>query len=486
MCVLGIVMSTVLMSRWYQSGDPSRSYYGTDTRAGQLLLGALLGLALLAWSPRDRAARTGVQAAGLIGAAFCVWAFMSVEDRESWLYHGGFLLFAAAAALVVAAVVQSWSPLHSVLSLRPVRWVGAISYGLYLWHWPVRVAVTEGRTFFGEHLSGWTLALMRIGLTVGAATLSYYFLELPIRRGLMLRGRVAQLVAPVAGLVTAVVIVVATIGATAPPDFLVGQPSAAKSRPAPKPTVPLRKSESELGVSRMLLLGDSVAATLGDALQAEAATHGVALSVHTRPGCGMTTEIPLLDDGSQVPWGEACASNTVEYQSNAVRDIRPNAVLWLSTWETANALANGVPVRFGTRAGDEALLREFEAARDRISKDGAKLVLVTVPRAADTSERNPLGEGAPSQYPHLNHVLRQFAKRHPDDVAVADLASLVCPKKGSCPATVGGVVLRPRDGNHFEGDGPAWVAPRLYTEVLRVLSALPPPPSSAVPTTSAP
>jgi peptidoglycan/LPS O-acetylase OafA/YrhL len=483
-CVLGIATSTVLMSRWYQSGDPSRSYYGTDTRAGQLLLGALLGLALLAWSPRDRAARTGVQAAGLIGAAFCVWAFVSFEDRESWLYHGGFLLFAAAAALVIAAAVQSWSPLHSVLSLRPVRWVGAISYGLYLWHWPVRVAVTEGRPFFGAHLSGWTLALVRIGLTVGAATLSYYFLELPIRRGLMLRGRVARVVAPVAGLTTAVVIVVATIGATTPPDFLVGQPTAVKPELAPTPTVPLRKSESELGVSRILLLGDSVAATLGDALQQEAATHGVALSVHTRPGCGMTTAIPLLDDGSEVPWGQACAGNTAEYQSNAVREVNPDVVLWLSTWETANALANGVAVRFGTPAGDEALLNEFEAARARISKDGARLVMVTVPRAADTSEVKPLTERAPSAYPHLNRLLRQFAKRHPGDVAVADLASLVCPEKDSCPATVDGVVPRPRDGNHFEGDGPAWVAPRLYADVISALSALPSPsPSSPVSTT---
>jgi len=485
-CVLGIVTSTVLMSRWYQSGDPSRSYYGTDTRAGQLLLGALLGLALIAWSPRNRAARAGVQAAGLIGAAFCFWAFVSVGDRESWLYHGGFLLFAAAAALVIAAAIQSWSPLHSVLSLRPVRWIGAISYGLYLWHWPVRVAVTADRPFFGAHLTGWTLALVRIGLTVGAATLSYYFLELPIRRGVMLRGRVAQIVAPVAGVVTAVVIVVATIGATAPPDFLVGQPTAAKPKLAPTPTVPLSASESELGVSRVLLLGDSVAATLGDALQQEAATHGVALSVRTRPGCGMTTAIPLLDDGSQFPWGQDCANNTIEYQTSSVREVNPDVVLWLSTWETANALFNGVPTRFGTPAGDAALLNEFEAARARIGKDGARLVMLTVPPHADTSELHPFGgnDASRAQYLHLNRVLRQFAKRHPDDVAVADLASIVCTKKDSCPASVDGVVLRPRDGGHFEGDGPAWVAPRLYAEVIRALSAMPRPlPSSPVSTT---
>jgi hypothetical protein len=108
--------------------------------------------------------------------------------------------------------------------------------------------------------------------------------------------------------------------------------------------------------------------------------------------------------------------------------------------------------------------------------------MVTVPPKADTSELHPFGDGEASraQYLHLNRVLREFAKRRPGDVAVADLASIVCTKKDSCPATVDGVVLRPRDGGHFEGDGPAWVAPRLYADVISALSAMQPPPSSPV------
>ena len=108
--------------------------------------------------------------------------------------------------------------------------------------------------------------------------------------------------------------------------------------------------------------------------------------------------------------------------------------------------------------------------------------MVNVPPHADTSELHPFGEGEASRasYLHLNRVLREFAKRHPEDVAVADLASIVCTKK-DCPASVDGVVLRPRDGGHFEGDGPAWVAPRLYTDVIRALSAMAPrSPSSPV------
>ncbi len=197
----------------------------------------------------------------------------------------------------------------------------------------------------------------------------------------------------------------------------------------------------------------------------------------------MTTMIPLAADGSQIVWGEACASGTAEYQSGTVRDVAPNAVLWLSTWETSDAIANGGTVRFGTRVGDEALLRELEAARARLGIDGAKLVLMTVPPPADTSEVKPLRADEGTRRDHLNHLFREFAAQHPDTVTVADLASIVCPK-ATCPATVDGVVLRPRDGNHFEGGGPAWVAPRLYAEVIRALSAVPSTSPSPTPQTT--
>ncbi|HUV10642.1 MAG TPA: acyltransferase, partial [Acidimicrobiia bacterium] len=158
-CVGGIIASSVAMIVLYESGDPSRAYYGTDSRASQLLVGALLAIVLTRWAPRARSAQVGVQAAGIVGAAFCLWAFTSVTDRDSWMYHGGFLLFAVATAAVIVAIIQpERGPLARLLSIRPVRWIGQVSYGLYLWHWPVQVALSEPRT----GLSGWALALLRL------------------------------------------------------------------------------------------------------------------------------------------------------------------------------------------------------------------------------------------------------------------------------------------------------------------------------------
>src|SRR5262245_51408653 len=132
-CIAGIAASSAVMVATYDSTDPSRAYFGTDSRASQLLIGALLAIALARWSPTTPGQRRGVQVVGLAGAAFMLWAFMSTTDTESWLYYGGFLLFAIATAAVIVAIVQPSapearvSPIGWVLALGPMRWIGLIS-----------------------------------------------------------------------------------------------------------------------------------------------------------------------------------------------------------------------------------------------------------------------------------------------------------------------------------------------------------------------
>ena len=469
-CVVGTALSVFVLTQVYESGDPSRAYYGTDARASQLLVGALLAIVLLRWTPTSVGERRAVGVAGALGAVFCLWAFVTVHDTSSWLYQGGFLGFALATAALITLVVapqRSW--LRAALVPAPVRWIGAISYGLYLWHWPVAIAISESRT----SLSGWSLALARVIATFGLAALSYYLVELPVRRGRRLHGPVARLAAPVLGAATALFIVIATAGATAPPSFLVTDSDrVVRSDPAPVPTVPPQPQESDVGMSRILVLGDSVADTVDDALQAVAGARGVTVSSLTRPGCGMTTAVPLWDDGREIQWGSACADGTAEYQSGAVRDTTPDTVIWLSTWETSDQIFDGTVARFGTPEGDAALLTELEEAWARITSGGARLVLVAVPTPATDGEVSPLRADEGDRRRHLTALFRRFAALHPDSVAVADLASIVCPDGDPCSGTVEGVKLRPRDGNHFEGDGPAWVAPRLYHEVLHAVNRI--------------
>ena len=129
-------------------GDPSRVYYGTDTRAQSLLVGAVLAMLLLrVGAIQGRIARPALQTAGL-GCALCLGFLWSTTSEDSaLLYRGGFLFLAIAVAVVIAAAVQPKAgPLGRALSLPPLRALGLISYGVYLWHWPVYLVLTPGRT----------------------------------------------------------------------------------------------------------------------------------------------------------------------------------------------------------------------------------------------------------------------------------------------------------------------------------------------------
>ncbi|HEY7105334.1 MAG TPA: acyltransferase family protein [Acidimicrobiia bacterium] len=471
-CVAGITASVLWMTRLFDHADQSRAYYGTDARAAQLLVGALLALVLAHSSPNDRLRTGGLRAAGAAGAVVCAWFFLDVSDTTAFMYRGGFLVFAVAAAAVVAAVVQPrGSALQGALALRPAVWIGTISYGLYLWHWPVVVAVTPDT--LGR--DGWQLSAVRLVLTFGLAALSFYLVEKPIRYGSSSRGRTGIALAAAGGFATALIVVVATSGGTAPPAYLVAAPEKALVRAAAAPPVAPQPTEAHLSISHILLVGDSVASSIGVALQDEAAAHGVQLDAVTRPGCGLTTATPLYDSGEPVPWGPVCAANTPAYEEQAVAATQPDVVLWFSSWETSDTVEDGVVAHFGTLEGDTALFRDLDAARARLTAGGARLVLVTVPPPADTSEVRPLRPDEGTRREHLDSLFWVYALRHPQDVAVVDLARIVCPPTdtGGCPATSpDGVVPRPRDGNHFEGDGPTWVAPRFYSAMIASLEQL--------------
>ena len=128
-------------------------YYGTDTRAQALLLGAVL--AFLVTRPRRRRRRQAtatasliaLECAGILALVSLGWLWTHVADTTTWLYTGGFLVEGLAVAALIAAATRPYSPiLRPLLSLAPLRAIGRISYGVYLWHWPVYVYLTPART----------------------------------------------------------------------------------------------------------------------------------------------------------------------------------------------------------------------------------------------------------------------------------------------------------------------------------------------------
>lgn len=176
--------STIWMAVLYTPGeDPSRVYYGTDTRAAALIVGALLALF---WRPsalaRGQVAAQGrsLDLVGLGGLGLLALLMTRATETGPFLYYGGFLLCSVATLGVIAAVAHPYSILSKVLGLQPLRYLGTRSYGIYLWHWPIFVLTRPG---VDVDWSAGRLWGFRIGLTLALSELSYRLVETPIRNG---------------------------------------------------------------------------------------------------------------------------------------------------------------------------------------------------------------------------------------------------------------------------------------------------------------
>jgi len=163
--------------------DASRVYFGTDTHAMTLLVGAVLATF---WTPsRIGRALTGrgklvMSVSGFAALAGLVAIFWFVGPLSGALYRGGFLVVGLVSAAVVACSAVTGTAFASTLARQPLRWIGERSYGIYLWHWPIFMVLRPGLDL---DATGWQVQVLRFSLTFAAAELSYRFVEMPIRRG---------------------------------------------------------------------------------------------------------------------------------------------------------------------------------------------------------------------------------------------------------------------------------------------------------------
>ncbi len=179
-------ISIILMSSLYHPGyDPTRVYEGTDTRAFGLLIGAALAMVWPMRPPRiarPAAVRNLLDAAGVVGLIVIGLLVWRTNPYSHFLYPWGFVFLSLGTAAVVAAVVNPASNLGAVLGWRPLRWTGVRSYGIYLWQWPVIVLAAPGQT--GFYLPR---AALEVAVTLILATVSWRYIEDPIRHGALAR-----------------------------------------------------------------------------------------------------------------------------------------------------------------------------------------------------------------------------------------------------------------------------------------------------------
>jgi len=246
-CLAGAAISTALFIGLHAAGmSDTRIYEGTDTRAVALLLGAALAAFRLERSRAGRPLTTkDTEAVGVVSLVLLAVAWGFLDGQSTWVYRGFLPICSLLATLVLAAAADLRSPVvGSFFSMAPLRWLGMISYGLYLWHWPVFLVLNANRT----HLDGVPLFLLRFGVSVAIALASYYLLEEPIRRQ---RWSIHQ---------PAVVAVLCIIGVAA---LLVASTLNSVDPVQIKESDVLHRASVQVpGAPKMLFVGDSVAASL--------------------------------------------------------------------------------------------------------------------------------------------------------------------------------------------------------------------------------
>ncbi|MGI9136820.1 MAG: acyltransferase family protein, partial [Candidatus Nanopelagicales bacterium] len=179
-------MITMSVSQGFPDfADPSRAYFGTDSHAMGLLIGATLATF---WRPgRMRSgvsagARTVITGIGVLALMTVIGFLVFVGEYTPWMYRGGFLVLAVTVAILIAAASHPASLLGPAMGTQPWRYLGQRSYGLYLWHWPIFMLT---RPILDIALDGIWLLVLRLALTVVVAELSFRFVEMPIRRGVI-------------------------------------------------------------------------------------------------------------------------------------------------------------------------------------------------------------------------------------------------------------------------------------------------------------
>jgi len=480
-CVVGTLVSAALAAALYQPDSISRDYYGTDTRAQALLIGAALAAILAPRSDEPRARHRGTSrhivlgALAVVGIGVTVWMWHYATDQDGWMYRGGLTAIAVATALIIMhAVVSPGSPTARFLALAPLVWLGRISYGIYLWHWPVFEFVTADRTGLGR----WPLLGARLALTLAVSVVSFYLIEQPIRHGALTRlaqrglPRRAPIGVTVLGVSAAAV---AVVFMTAPPPT-----SSASAAPVivtstkPRPTtsaqgayVPMDRKGRSAGASgsepRVTFLGDSVSWTIGTYLPPHP---GLWVSVQAIEGCGIATLPDILELGTPHTNYPGCTNWPARWQYHINKDDPDVSVIELNRWELMDRKLNGVYQHVGEPQYNAYLLGQLDKAVTIAGSKGAAVVLLTAAytHRAEKPDGSLYPEDDPARVDAWNQLLQIEQAKHPHTVTILNLNKLVCPD-GKFTWSIGNLRIR-SDGLHYTTGGvqqiiAPWLLPKL-------------------------
>ncbi len=342
--VLGLLLlASVAAQLYWAQADATHAYYGTDARIYQPLAGAVLALGVHRL-PRGGGRRWATAAAvGLVLFLFLSSGLLDVAP--SWRGLGATL---AAVAVIASVSVADASLVARALSQPVLVFLGKISYGTYLWHWPVILALEEVLA-----TSPRVIAVLTVALSTGLAAVSYEVLEKPIRTASFLdRLRWAPAVAGVAlSALVAVTVVPGLLGLDRRPALTVGG-ERADNVPTQRPLALPDDVDWEAVVAdhgdtgwcaaddpegcivhegsgpHVLLVGDSQAQSLVPMFETLAEEHDLTLSLNVVSGCMWQEELyntKLSKQGQQ-----DCEDARVGWYDEALPALDPDVVVLMA------------------------------------------------------------------------------------------------------------------------------------------------------------
>ncbi len=470
---LGVMASAAAAIIFTSDATRDRIYFGTDTRAQALLIGAAASALLVRdWPSLNRGwclirTRWGRRIArflpvvGLAGlAAITHYATGSVGEFR----HGLLIAVAIAAVLVVAPMaLEQRGAAARILAWRPLVWLGTISYGVYLWHWPIFLALNGERT-------GWTgfgLFGARCAATLAAAAASYWLIEQPIRRWRPERVPLLPLAAATVASAAAATMLVVPVG-TGPGLREVGLPPGVSAVAAispsppganqPGPTPGPRDPNQPFTVS---VFGDSIGWTMMHYLPP---TPGFKFIDHTVIGCSLVRGTPYRYIGQTLEQRAECDTWPGRWSTQISQDRPDAALLIIGRWETVDRVNEGKWTHIGDPVFDAYLNFELQRALNIVGSTGVRVMVATVPysRGGEKPDGRLYPEDQPDRANQWNTMLRSTVGQHPN-VGIIDLNKKLCPD-GVYTAKVDGIKVR-SDGVHLTPEGVKWLIPWLEESV---------------------
>jgi len=431
--------SAALLLRYGRWHLYDRAYMGTDTKVFEPMAGALLALCVV----QGRGATWARRAAPALGwAAVALLALLTPslagpEGATLLYYQGGAVAFVGLAAVLVAALAIGHVPLLSpALSWATPVYLGRISYGIYLWHWPVALVLA------GE--GSWSAARTAATLTTSVllASISYHLVEKPVRTG-----RLASRRGPARVMLTGLGVTV-TLALAA--SVLGGTPTSS----AVNSLVALPGSR---GAQTTLVLGDSVPHRLLPELSDAAERRGLTLFSSTAGGCSPLGVVNKVSPSDQR--GRRCQGALPARISDGVAAHHPGTIIWWSRYETADSIHQG---RLLTPEQPEfwtAQRRQLQLRIGQLTQNGATLVFVATdrpgvgmssrctPQSCNPFLRRMVDEDHYRE--RWNEILRSAAAGNPR-VRVVEIDDVYCHDGTTpCDDRNGSDVTVRSDGTHF-------------------------------------